>query len=70
MNLWYKANRWLIDTWRGAGLVEAPGDGSTDASVAKDSVEINESKDDYERALSIIDNVDRVVPFLKKGHDD
>jgi hypothetical protein len=37
-------------------------------AVARDSVDSD--KDDYERDIDIIDNVDRVVPFLKKSQDE
>lgn len=39
-------------------------------TIARDNVDSNIDKDNYERDINIIDNVDRVVPFLKKSQDE
>tara|TARA_B100001146_G_C15813498_1_gene277833 strand:+ start:214 stop:432 length:219 start_codon:yes stop_codon:yes gene_type:complete len=39
-------------------------------TIAKDSADSDIDKDDYERDIDIIENVDRVVPFLKKSQDE
>ena len=39
-------------------------------TIARDSADNDIDKDNYKRDIDIIDNVDRVVPFLKKSQDE
>ena len=71
MKLWDEIIGWLIGALREIASFVAPGDELTeDESVTNDNVDRNIARDDYELDLNIIDNVDRVVPFLKKGRDE
>jgi|ETNmetMinimDraft_8_1059916.scaffolds.fasta_scaffold452011_1 hypothetical protein len=71
MKLWNEIIRWLIGAVREIASFVALGDGLTgDEGVTNDNVDRNIAKDDYEHDLSIIDNVDHVVPFLKKNQDE
>ena len=41
-----------------------------DETKARDNADSDIDKDNYKRDIDIIDNVDRVVPFLKKSQDE
>lgn len=71
MKLWDEIIGWLIGALREIASFVATGDELTgDESVTNDNVDRNIAREDYELDLNIIDNVDRVVPFLKKGQDE
>ena len=71
MKLWDQIIRWLINALREIAPFVAPDDELTeDEGVTNDNVDRNIASDDYEHDLSIIDNVDRVVPFFKKVQDE
>ena len=39
-------------------------------TIARDSADSDIDEDNYKRDIDIIDNVDRVVPFLKQSQDE
>jgi hypothetical protein len=64
--------KWIVGVVERATLFRAQRKvlNGVEETVARVNVDSDIDKDDYERDMDIIDNVDRVVQFLKKSQDE
>jgi len=72
MRLWHQMWEWIIGVVKMATLFRAQRKVLYEGkeTIARENVDSDFGKDDYERDMDIIDNVDRVVPFLKKSENE